>query len=337
MFGIDDVLLGVGLNFIGNMITNDKQDSRQDSQQGFNQQMQEDSQVFNAEQAAMQRDWAAQQADTNRSFEERMSNTSMQRRIQDLRHAGLNPLLALGAGGASTPNGGIPGGASASAGMASSSIASPTPFNDVAAGMSNASQLEVNRAQRENIVAETERKKAETKEIEARTPTHEVTREQMTQSIEESKTRVINLLQQTETSAATAQNLAQQTTNLAELIPQIRATVENIKAHTKLQGAQTTLAGAQTGLARESTQLARTHGTLATAETFRTVKQTNEIEQRVRAGLPQLQEALQNLEIIYKRMEAPRHQLDEITHDSFTGALSATIRALTGLGQITRH
>lgn len=47
----------------------------------------------------------AQQAQKNRDFQEHMSNTSFQRGVEDLKKAGLNPALAYGRGGASTPGG----------------------------------------------------------------------------------------------------------------------------------------------------------------------------------------------------------------------------------------
>lgn len=63
---------------------------------------------------------ATAESQLNRDFQERMSNTAYQRAVEDMRAAGINPMLAYQQGGASTPAG---------------SMASPPPYeNPVEAG-----------------------------------------------------------------------------------------------------------------------------------------------------------------------------------------------------------
>jgi hypothetical protein len=69
------------------------------------------------------------EAQANRNFQERMSNTSYQRAVEDMRKAGLNPILAFANGGASTPGGSGATITGASMGMPSSSALGVSTMN----------------------------------------------------------------------------------------------------------------------------------------------------------------------------------------------------------------
>lgn len=66
-------------------------------------------------------DYNSAEALANREWQERMSSTAYQRAVEDMKKAGLNPILAFSNGGASTPGGSAGTISGASMGLASSS------------------------------------------------------------------------------------------------------------------------------------------------------------------------------------------------------------------------
>lgn len=91
-------LIGAGISAIGSlaggMISSAGQASQNNASQNFALQNMRENNAFSADQARRQME-----------FQERMSNTSYQRAMADMKAAGLNPILAYQQGGAGTPQG----------------------------------------------------------------------------------------------------------------------------------------------------------------------------------------------------------------------------------------
>jgi hypothetical protein len=187
-------------DIFNNMWSNDKADARQEDQQNFN----------------------AEQAQANRDFEERMSNTAFQRQATDLRAAGMNPMLGYMHASSGAP---VPSGSAATSGIAG---AANHPVQ-ISSAFQAQSQIDLNEAVKKRTEAEESKTRAEETEVRARTPTYEANIAQIAQNIDESKTRMERILAEIPVQNATAAQLEQQTKNLQEQIPQIKATIEQLR------------------------------------------------------------------------------------------------------------
>lgn len=77
--------------------------------------------IYNHIENAAAMNFNSTEAMKNREWQERMSSTAYQRAVEDMKKAGLNPILAFANGGASTPGGSAGTISGASIGLASSS------------------------------------------------------------------------------------------------------------------------------------------------------------------------------------------------------------------------
>lgn len=102
--------------------------------------------------------FSARQAQINRDFQERMSNTSWQRGIKDMKAAGINPMLAVSQGGASSP-----------LGNSAQGIAQANQQNELSLAVSSAQDAIRLQAELANMKANNEQTRAQTRLTDAQT------------------------------------------------------------------------------------------------------------------------------------------------------------------------
>lgn len=174
-------------------------------------------------------DWDAWQNSLNRDYGERLSNTSWQRGVNDMKAAGINPMLAFSKGGASSPQSG--GGGSASANIQSALGPAVASAAQVASMMATIDQT---RALTEQTKAQTEKTLVDADVSRSQVPLNRATTA-MHQSAESlNDANVLRIEQEIERIKADVRLIGERTGLTRVEIE--RATVEVINA--KLQGRQ---------------------------------------------------------------------------------------------------
>lgn len=159
----------------------------------------------------------AEQADINRKFQERMSNTAHQREIKDLNRAGLNPILSAKYGGSSTPTGSMATGVT------------PQIEDEISPGVSTAMQIRLNKAQVKKTEADAVKAEAEARKTDEETKTVPISRDKIRQEIANLKGDLRYKLGLTRKTVAEIVNIREQRLNIeADTTKKITETQSNL-------------------------------------------------------------------------------------------------------------
>lgn len=207
----------------------------------------EDANEANREAAQRSNEFNAAEAVKNREFQERLSNTSYQRAMADMRAAGLNPVLAASRGGASTPSG-----SSASAVPQAPNLNTMAPYADV--GL-KAAQIAHTSASAKQAEAQTRNLDADTANKEAQNPYYKgqaAHQDALIRNLDANTNlsrenahkvgyEVSNIIQQTHLSAANEKLVYEEINNAIAENRRIRAHTGNYEADSALKRVNTAL------------------------------------------------------------------------------------------------
>lgn len=156
IFGIDDAIIGGIIAAGGSAYAANRASASVAGSNQANKELFYAANQFSAQQAQWDRSFAQSEAGVARDWQQQMSSTAYQRAVKDMEAAGLNPMLAVSQGGASTPAGAV------GHSSAPSSVSPPRMESTFQAGMSSGIQLAQALASNKNLEADTVLKKAQT-------------------------------------------------------------------------------------------------------------------------------------------------------------------------------
>jgi len=158
------------------------------------------------------------------AWEERMSNTSWQRGVQDMLKAGINPMLSVSQGGASTPN---------------VSAATVQPEDAMARGVSSAGSKAAQMLTLENLAQQTRKTSEEADSLNIRNTIDAWQlpyAEQMSANRREQETaQTAQIKQQTQSLIASANLTKAQEAQLRQMLPELLARAKAEKELSRLQ------------------------------------------------------------------------------------------------------